>query len=49
MPWMIFQPDFSRFGGPPWGQVEERLFGQPEPAEQPEIIQLSMFTPELSQ
>jgi hypothetical protein len=47
MPWMVFHPDFSRFGGPTWEQVEEAMFGQPEPAAQREIIQLPLFTSEL--
>jgi hypothetical protein len=47
MPWMVFRPDFSCLGGPTWEQIEDALFGQPEPAEQPIPVQLPLLTPEL--
>ncbi len=45
MPWMVFHPDFSGFGGPTWAQLDEMIF-QPEPEEQPILVQLPLFTRE---
>lgn len=50
-PWMVWWPDFSRWGGPPRNVLEEWLFGpedeQPEPIalQQPALFDLSQFEP----